>query len=117
MRTINNPDATIAIQADDQDNANGSASHRYELMYVRNSRFAIQHIDFQHGPILESGVNGVTNEALLLVVQDRLRCFQMGKFACKENEIALTAVDAALAALESRTAARRARKVEGTSNV
>jgi len=37
---------------------------------------------FQNGPIGEVGVNGVTNEALLAIVADRLRGFQGGPTAC-----------------------------------
>ena len=72
---------------------------------------------FQHGPIGEVGVNGVTNEALLAIVADRLRGFQSSKYACKENAAALASVMDALGALESRTRAREARGVEGTHTV
>jgi len=46
---------------------------------------------FQNGPINEVGVNGVTHEALLAIIIDRLEGFQKGPFACPENEIALNA--------------------------
>src|SRR5262245_44367841 len=35
---------------------------------------------FQNGPIAEHGVNGVTQEALLAIVIDRLECFQAGPY-------------------------------------
>lgn len=69
---------------------------------------------FQNGPIKEAGVNGITNEALLAIVEDRLACFQRGPYACDENAGALTAVQSALAILKSRTEKRIARGVEGT---
>lgn len=72
-------------------------------------------IDFQNGPIKEKGVNGVTNEVLLAIVQDRLEGFQRGPFACEENATALVAVQSALAILAARTKRREAAGVEGTS--
>lgn len=72
---------------------------------------------FQNGPIGEAGVNGVTNEALLAIVEDRLIGFQSGKYACEENAAALTAVQSALAILRSRTEKRVSRGVEGTHAV
>ncbi len=72
---------------------------------------------FQNGPIKEFGVNGVTQEALLAIVIDRLRCFQAGSFSCRENAIALTHCEDALMWLQRRTVARIKRGVEGTHNV
>lgn len=69
---------------------------------------------FQNGPIKENGVNGVTQEALLAIVIDRLRCFQAGPFACQDNADALDYCKGALAMLQKRTKARIARGVEGT---
>lgn len=72
-------------------------------------------ISFQNGPINEHGVNGVTQEALLAIVADRLQSFQDGPFACNENQVALTHVRDAMTALQSRTKARMERGVEGTN--
>jgi hypothetical protein len=69
---------------------------------------------FQNGPIKEFGVNGVTHEALLAIVIDRLRSFQAGPFACEANQFALDHCMAALDNLQARTRARIARGVEGT---
>lgn len=69
---------------------------------------------FQNGPINEVGVNGVTHEALLAILADRLRGFQSGRYACPENAEALSHIEAAQSVLKSRTAARMARGVEGT---
>lgn len=70
---------------------------------------------FQNGPINEFGVNGVTHEALLAIVIDRLRSFQSGPFACRENAIALTHFEEGLMWLQRRTVARIKRGVEGTN--
>lgn len=73
-----------------------------------------QTILFQNGPIPQAGVNGITQEALLAIVIDRLRSFQKGPYACVENEGALGHVEAALARLKDRTRKRMERGVEGT---
>lgn len=74
-------------------------------------------VHFQHGPIKEYGVNGCHNEDLLNIVKHRLEYFQRGPFACGENAEAITAIDHALWALNSRTADRQERGVEGTSEL
>jgi hypothetical protein len=70
-------------------------------------------INFQNGPILTNGINGVTQEVLLAIVADRLQSFQAGPFPCKENEAALAYVTEALEILKGRTRDRIARAVEG----
>jgi hypothetical protein len=74
-------------------------------------------INFQKGPIAEEGVNGVSNESLLAIVEDRLKSFQAGPFSCRENAIALTHIQDALHWLHHRTRERLARGVEGTSRI
>lgn len=71
-------------------------------------------IIFQCGPINEHGVNGVTQEALLAIIIDRLQSFQKGPFACRENALALTKLEEAKHWLFSRTLERMGRGVEGT---
>lgn len=68
---------------------------------------------FQNGTIPESGVNGITQEALLAVVIDRLRSFQAGRFSCRENALALTKLEEAMHWLQHRTRSRLDRGVEG----
>lgn len=75
---------------------------------------ATTHVLFQNGPIGEVGVNGVTQEALLAVVIDRLQSFQAGPFSCRENAIALTKCEEAMMWLQKRTLDRMRRGVEGT---
>ena len=72
---------------------------------------------FQNGPINEAGVNGVTHEALLAIVADRLRSFQAGPYACKANACALTHIEEAQHWLQQRTLERMRRGVEGTHTV
>ena len=70
-------------------------------------------IRFQNGPIHEAGVNGISGEALLAIVEDRLQGFQSGPYACRENAIALTKIQEAIMWLSKRTRDRVARGVEG----
>lgn len=70
-------------------------------------------LSFQLGPIKEAGVNGITNEALLAVLNHRLKYLNT-KFPCAENQRAINHLELAQQALESRTKDRLARGVEGT---
>ena len=96
----------------------GGANHNYLLSWNHDSNgIAAQRdtldISFQNGPIKEAGVNGVTQEALLAIVIDRLRSFQAGPFACRDNAVALTKCEEALMWLHRRTRDRIQRGVEG----
>lgn len=88
----------------------GGANHEYRIGTANREICAIH---FQNGPIGENGINGVTQEALLAVVIDRLRSFQAGPFSCRENALALTKIEEGLHWLLHRTRARMARGVEG----
>ena len=72
---------------------------------------------FQNGPIAEAGVNGLTHEALLAILIDRMEGFQAGPYASPDNQEALEAMRTAQTALQRRTLARMARGVEGTHTV
>lgn len=95
----------------------GGAHHHYQA-YVDpnpgNEKGFKADIHFQNGPIGENGVNGLTHEALLEIVADRLRSFQKGPYSCKENACALTHIEEAQHWLQQRTIARMRRGVEGT---
>lgn len=83
---------------------------------VLNTAAANPDIAFQNGPVKENGegVNGVTHEALLAVLIDRLEGFQAGPYACPENARAILLLQDAMATLHTRTMKREARGVEGT---
>ncbi len=115
----------VTITVMDQPGA-GGACHRYDItgfdasgnpvpIDVRGFSLSVLPVVFQNGPIKEWGVNGVTQEALLAIVIDRLRSFQKGPFSCRENAIALTNCEEALMWLQKRTRERLARGVEGTT--
>lgn len=95
----------------------GGANHVYEYVVtnpVDNRQSMASAICFQRGPIAENGANGISNEALLAIVEDRLKCFQAGPYACRENALALTHLQEAMHWLHHRTRERLARGVEGT---
>jgi hypothetical protein len=93
----------------------GGANHLYHLLNNPNSADGWIHpIKFQDGPIGEVGVNGVTHEALLAVLADRLRGFQSGPYASPDNADALAHIEDAQACPQKRTRERMARGVEGT---
>lgn len=83
--------------------------------YVVDHGGAGTYIRFQRGPVLNGEGNGLTNEALLAVVIDRLEVFQAGPLECAYNQDALDHLRKALSALHDRTLSRRARDVEGSS--
>jgi hypothetical protein len=96
----------------------GGANHQYQVSWGEGQVLPLDQtcfIGFQNGAIKESGVNGITQEALLAIVIDRLRSFQQGPFSCRENAIALTHIEEALMWLQRRTVARIKRGVEGTT--
>jgi hypothetical protein len=126
MRTINdhkvNPaNDRIQIEVLDDPGA-GGANHEY-LVTLPPPVNAVGvpgkswQISFQNGPINEVGVNGMTQEVLLAICADRLRSFQAGTYACRENALALTKVEEAQQWLQARTLARMRRGVEGTHTV
>lgn len=152
MRTItdhklNGLNEAIKITALDQPGP-GGANHDYRISYGTTDGSlpfisSVKEIRFQNGPINEAGVNGISNEALLAILIDRMRGFQhgrkapiglqrtddssvmtdtntdfdfntRGKYASRENACALTHLEEALMWLQKRTRDRLARGVEGT---
>ena len=118
------PAPQLTIAAVDEP-GHGGANHEYRISYPggitldengQNVVGMIEHrVSFQNGPIKEFGINGVTQEALLAIVIDRLRCFQAGPFASPDNSLALTHCEEALWHFKQRTRERIKRGVEGTN--
>lgn len=123
MRTLtdhklNGLNDALEIQVLDEP-GQGGACHRYKITYAPDAPvggvdFVDTEIQFQNGPIQDFGVNGVSGEALMAIQIDRLRSFQAGPCACRENALALTALEESLMWLQKRTRDRLARGVEGT---
>lgn len=101
-------------------NADGSVGYnRYEVKHLPSVDASptgadplVQAIIFQDGPPAKVGINGVTNEALLVMLIHRTAALNT-KFPCEENFTAIAHMRAALSALESRTAKRVSRGVDG----
>ena len=99
----------ITITADDL--GVGGASHNYKLTIEGGMESSIH---FQYGPRNEdSSVAGVTDQAVLAVVIDRMKCFQAGPFGCRENALALTKMEEALHWMRARAEDRQNRGVLG----
>lgn len=125
---VENDAANHQLHIDVQDEVSaGGANHLYHITGFNSASnvsdpWTARHgqpaehstILFQNGAIPEVGVNGVTQEALLAIVIDRLQAFQAGPFSCRENAVALTHCEDALMWLQRRTRARIKRGVEGT---
>ncbi len=95
----------------------GNANHIYRVVSAQPKEGylgTLGDVQFQNGPIKEAGVNGVMNEDLIAIVIDRMRGFQSGDYACRDNALALTKLEEALMWLRNRTNEREARGVEGT---
>lgn len=101
---------TLAIiqQVDGSNTAVDVTGHKYQVLI---SQLTVT-LDFQHGPVKEVGVNGLTNEALLAILIHRTEWLN-NQFPCAENETALQGMRQAREAFESRTRDRLARQVEG----
>lgn len=123
---VNGCNEALKIEVLDEP-GHGGASHLYRLTGFNSGTNASDpwveahgqpaihsHVLFQNGPINEVGTNGVTHEALLAIIIDRLQGFQSGEYACRENAIALTKIQEAQMWLQKRTNDRLARGVEGT---
>lgn len=97
----------------------GGAHHEYRISGYTSEDAAGDEYEgrtdlfFQNVAIAGNDPNGITMEALLAIVSDRLRCFQEGPFACDENAEAQDHCQRALVALKKRTKDRMARGVEG----
>ena len=75
-------------------------------------------ISWQNGPLgrdeERKEPNGAFVEDIIGAALDRLNYYNDSRFACKENEDAIDSLNAAMDALEKRTASRESREVEGT---
>lgn len=74
-------------------------------------------IEFQRGARKdENARHGVLDTDLLEIVRDRLKAFQNGPYATRENACALTHIEEALMWMNKRTEDRAERNVLGTMN-
>lgn len=105
----------------------GGASHVYVIVKsgaavnqdgaVLDLADIVGKIVFQHGPRKDaSSTHGVLDVDLLEIVRDRLKAFNQGEFATRENALAITHIEEALLWLNKRVEDRAERGVLGTTN-
>lgn len=111
---------TLPVNPDDPNNLNPSDQVRREADFqdgmipgVVDLQFQTTVTDIVDGVETVKVVTGVTNEALLAVVIDRLRGFQSGPFYSQFNESAARHCESALEDLHVRTRERIRRSVLG----
>ena len=113
----------VEVLDEPDDEKGGGACHEYGIWYneprnpVTRTHPPDCAISFQHGPVKEAGVNGISQEALLAVVLDRFRSFQRGPFSCRENAIVITKLEEAMMWMHKRTLDRVRRGVEGKHEI
>lgn len=111
---VNGLNESLKIEVKDEPGP-GNACHLYYITISEDHPKEVHAIKFQKGPIQDAGINGISQEALLAIVEDRLIGFQSGPYACRENAVALTKIQEAMMWLQKRTLDRIRRGVEGTS--
>lgn len=100
---------------------NGGANHTYAVHKCGNNTVfeteSLAVIQFQDGARkIPDSTPGVLDTDLLEIVRDRLKGFQSGEFACRENACALTHIEEALMWMNRRVEDRIERDVLGTNN-
>ena len=97
----------------------GGAFHVYRIEWMVDPGIGLVHslmLPFQRGPRNELlSDHGVLDTDLLEIVRDRLKCFQAGDYACRENACALTHIEEALMWMNTRVEDRAERGVLGTN--
>ena len=89
----------------------GGARHVYRISIPGGSDVDIR---FQRGPRDEEGSQtGILDATLIAVVLDRMRDFQGGPFACRENALVITKLEEALMWMRERARRRALRGVLG----
>jgi hypothetical protein len=108
---------SIRIEADGP--GSGNASHYYTAWVSGpthdDTPTLAAYVRFQEGPRnVEGSVPGITEGVLYAILIDRLRAFQAGPYACRENAIQLTHLEEALMWAKERAHARARRGVLGS---
>lgn len=107
---------SIVIEADEEDQKAGGASHYYVASIggpnVKGQ--IVMKAQFQHGPRNEEGSTaGVVESVLLAILIDRMRSFNAGPYACRENALVRTHCEEAMHWLKHRADERARRGVLG----
>lgn len=94
----------------------GGGYHNYSIFPKEpDGEEWVHTIVFQKGPRKDPNARqGVLDEDLLEIVRDRIKAFQEGPYATRENALALTHIEEALLWLNKRSEDRLERGVLGT---
>lgn len=122
LSTIQKREKLNEVYAVDE-KGNGGANHEYEIcretLIVNNSGSELKKevmckIQLQNGARnIEGSKDGVIDSDLLEIVRHRLKAFQAGPFASRENAVALTHIEEALMWMNRRVEDRIERNVLG----
>ena len=117
LTTIQKRNKLNTVYAVDE-RGNGGANHIY-MICCGESEDDVEDVvvlQFQKGPRREDGsFNGILDTDLLEIVRDRLKGFQQGEYATRENAVALTHIETALLWMNKRVEDRSERGVLGTN--
>lgn len=116
LSTIQKREKLNKVYAVDE-KGNGGANHEYVIVsdagLMQPKELKIQ---FQNGARKEeNSIHGVIDTDLLEIARDRLKSFQAGPFASRENACALTHIEEALMWMNRRVEDRIERQVLGTN--
>ena len=93
----------------------GGAYHTYLVNLIGTDEEEGIMVEFQRGPRKDHDArHGVLDSDLLEIVRDRLKAFQIGPYACRENTLALMHIEEALFWMNRRVEDRIERGVLGT---
>lgn len=110
----------ISVKTADAPQSDG-AHHQYtiDVLFTGDTGNNVDHVikscalNFQNGGLKEVGANGITDQALIAIVLDRIRGFNDGPYRCRENSIIITKLEEAMMWMEKRSNDRSRRNVEG----
>lgn len=88
----------------------GGAYSKYTILFNKEH---LAEIKFMTRPVSYGLPDGITSEALLVILRERLEGFQRGPFACGENASCLENIKMAQERLYSRTTRRKDAGIEG----
>ena len=115
LSTIQKREKLNEVYAVDE-KGNGNANHEYEIVMceVNENEAKVKTIQFQNGARkTEGSIHGILDTDLLEIVRDRLKGFQSGEFATRENACVLTHIEEALMWMNRRVEDRIERNVLG----
>jgi hypothetical protein len=102
----------LVIECDEPDPHAGNGTHLYRV-YGADGELLAQ-VQYQHGPRGEAfSTPGVSTLAMLSLELHHLQSFQNGPFACRENALAITALEEARNRVLQRIIDRKLRGVLG----